>query len=84
MRYRQMTRPITVTAARTLYRHIPFKRALFSVVRQIVRLPERLYRHLHFEGPFATLIEGGRTFTMVSYGDVVENELFWGAGVTLG
>lgn len=74
--------PITATAAKKLYRHIPFKRELFSVVRRTARLPERLYRHLHFKGPFTISVGNGRTFKMYSYGDVVENELFWGFGTT--
>jgi FkbM family methyltransferase len=69
-------------AAKALYRHLPFKRALFSIVRRTTRLPERVYRHLHFEGPFAVPLGGGQSFQMYSYGDVVENELFWGFGST--
>lgn len=40
--------------------------------------PERIFRHLHKTGPFAiSLPEGRGTLNLMSWGNKVENELFW-------
>lgn len=41
-------------------------------------LPPGLYQHLHFEGPFAVRIDAGHSFRMISRGEQIENQLFWG------
>ena len=61
--------------ARKAYAAIPFKRQMFQPLRRL-GLPEPIYRHLHFEGPFDT----GLGFRLHAGGEVVENELFWGGG----
>src|SRR5690606_2225067 len=40
-------------------------------------LPESVYRHLHFEGPFTVRIDAEHEFRIISHGSVIENELFW-------
>lgn len=62
---------------RSLYRTIPFKRQLFGVLRMGPALPQSLYRHLHFDGPFDVLVDEAHRFRIHSYGTFVENELFW-------
>jgi FkbM family methyltransferase len=62
--------------ARQVYARLPFKQPVFEVARRLVRMPEPVYRHLHFHGPFTTEIEG-RSFQMLHHGYQVENELFW-------
>jgi FkbM family methyltransferase len=62
---------------RQVYRSIPFKTPIFELARQTVRLPERLYRHLHFTGPFTVSIDEQHRFRVISHGTFVENELFW-------
>lgn len=62
--------------ARRLYRALPFKRPVFELVRQLVRLPEPLYRHLHFEGVIDVPVNGG-SFRMAHHGTQIENEVFW-------
>ncbi len=43
-----------------------------------VTLPETVFKHLHKSGPFdIRLPEGRGTLTLMSWGDRVENELFW-------
>ena len=39
--------------------------------------PERVFRHLHFKGPFALRLPNGRAITLQSWGNRVENELAW-------
>lgn len=41
------------------------------------RPPERVFRHLHFEGPFTVVLPGGTQFTLYSWGSRVENEMAW-------
>src|SRR6185369_1528373 len=62
--------------ARKLYRAIPLKQPAFELVRRAVRLPEPLYRHLHFEGVIEVPV-GGRSFRMRHHGTQIENEVFW-------
>lgn len=63
--------------ARHVYRSIPFKRSLFELARAALPLPQRIYRHLHFRGPFEVSVDEARGFRMVSHGSLIENELFW-------
>lgn len=42
-----------------------------------IALPERLFRHLHFIGPFNTHIPDIGTVRLMSWGNVVENEIYW-------
>ena len=62
--------------AHKLYRAVPFKQQVFELVRQLVQLPEPLYRHLHFEGVFDVSVNRG-SFRMTHYGTQIENEVFW-------
>ena len=40
-------------------------------------LPERVFRHLHFEGTFQVVLPSGAKLNLYSWGDRVENELAW-------
>ena len=40
-------------------------------------LPERVFKHLHFTGPFTAKLPGGKSVTLYSWGNRVENELAW-------
>ncbi|MEE3358837.1 MAG: FkbM family methyltransferase [Pseudomonadota bacterium] len=42
-----------------------------------VRLPERIFRHLHFVGPFDVALPNGTQIKLFSWGNRVENELAW-------
>lgn len=61
--------------AKTVYRVLP-KRPLFDLLRH-AGLPQQVYRHLHFRGPFVTKMSNGSSFKMMSRGEILENELFW-------
>jgi FkbM family methyltransferase len=63
--------------ARRIYRAIPFKRQLFGQIRRGPALPQAIYQHLHFEGPFSVRIDTDHSFRIHSDGSYVENELFW-------
>lgn len=61
---------------RRVYRAIPLKKPVFELIRGIP-LPERFYRHLHFNGAFTVSIDEDHRFRINSHGTFVENELFW-------
>jgi len=62
---------------RSAYAALPFKKPIFELVRRHVRLPERVYQHLHFEAPITIPVRDGCTFAMHHFGAQVENDLFW-------
>lgn len=42
-----------------------------------VSVPETVFKHLHFKGPFTVKMPNGETLTLMSWGHRVENELYW-------
>ena len=53
-------------------------RPVAKALRRIgVPLPERLFRHLHFVGPFVLSLPDGSRLRLMSWGNRVENELYW-------
>mgnify|MGYP001258121299 CR=1 FL=1 len=62
---------------RSIYRAIPLKQALFSPFRSSGLVPERIYKHLHFNGEFTVRIDDEASFRIRHYGYMLENELFW-------
>src|SRR5947207_1172233 len=62
---------------RSLYRALPFKLQLFELLRRGPTLPNYLYQHMHFEGPFDVTIDSEHKFRIHSYTSHIENELFW-------
>lgn len=64
-------------AARRLWGRLPFRRPLLELWRRAGAPPERLWRHLYFEGDFDVRLGGGAAFRMRHFGALVENELFW-------
>jgi len=62
--------------ARAIYGALPLKHVVFAAMRKVWAPPERVFRHLHFEGPFAVTF-GGRSFRLFHAGTWIENTLFW-------
>lgn len=62
---------------RQMWRRLPGKQPLFELWRRGAAPPERIWRHLHFEGAFEVPLPLGATFHMRHFGQLVENELFW-------
>ncbi len=58
-----------------IYDGLPLKKEVFSIIRPL-NIPQKIYQHLSFKGPFKVNI--GRGFTINHYGFALENELFWG------
>lgn len=61
---------------RSAYKSLPAKAPIFRCLKNLP-LPEKLYRHLHFEGEFSVELLNGRKFRMFHFGNQVENDLFW-------
>jgi len=61
-----------------LYELIPFKKQLFLIIRKCIKLPESIYKHLHFKGIITIKIDANHSFKMYHLGVSEENELFWG------
>ena len=62
-----------------IYRAMPLKQQVFSVLRKIIRLPNSIYKHLYFDGVVSFRVNG-KLVKMNQRGYDVENTLFW-AGV---
>ena len=59
-----------------LYDLLPGKRIVLDPLRRMVRLPEPVFRHLHFRGIF-TVRAGPGSFRLRHHGTQIENEIFW-------
>ena len=64
-------------ALRAIYAATPLKAPVFSVLRRHIKLSERSYRHLHFNGQITIEIDSKTAFYIHHYGYQVENDLFW-------
>lgn len=70
------TTPAWRRAARAAYRSVPFKREVLTALRGVWQPPERVYRHLHFQGAFEATF-AGKSFQIFHSGTILENTLFW-------
>jgi FkbM family methyltransferase len=59
-----------------IYKSIPFKQQIFSVVRSVVTLPNSISKHLYFDGQVSFKV-GKKTVLMNQTSLDVENTLFW-------
>lgn len=50
---------------------------IYRALRRVWKPPRRIYQHLPYVGPFTVVVEPGTTMVMLSYGDVLENDMFW-------
>jgi len=62
---------------KSAYRKVPLKQTAYTVLSRIVKLPKRIYQHLHFEGFFEVEAAPGRSFQVYHHGAIEENEIFW-------
>ncbi len=63
--------------ARLIYTLIPFKKAIFTVLKKFWTPPKSIYRYLTFQGILKFKTTAGTSFKIRSYGDSIENEIFW-------
>jgi FkbM family methyltransferase len=61
---------------KSAYRMMPWKAEIFNVLRRLP-IPESLFKHLHFTGPFTARVNSSHSFRINHYGDIANNELFW-------
>ena len=65
------------TTLKAAWRHLPLKLPALRVLRAVLKLPVRVYQHLHFHGDFDVEVAPGAKFRIRSYANHVENDLFW-------
>jgi FkbM family methyltransferase len=59
------------------YRLVPFKKAIFFILKKVWAPPESIYQHLYFTGIITVNLDDQRNFKMMHYGYQLENEIFW-------
>lgn len=59
-----------------IYKNIPFKQQIFSLVKKIIKPPHSIYRHLYFNGIISFRVNN-KEIKMHQKGYDVENTLFW-------
>ncbi|MEO5650314.1 MAG: FkbM family methyltransferase [Ginsengibacter sp.] len=64
-------------ALKKIYKTIPFKRRLFSLLKKVWSPPESIYQHLYFNGLIEVSINDTRHFKIMHYGYRLEYEFFW-------
>lgn len=64
-------------AIRAIYKAIPFKKAIFEILRRVFSFPYSVYQHLHFKGVFTAYLPDGTKFKLYADNLQFENELFW-------
>lgn len=62
---------------RAIYASLPFKKLLFTGLKQLVKPKEYIYQHLHFSGLICVPILNDKKILIESRGDISENQLFW-------
>ena len=62
---------------KNLYHHLPFKKLLYTGLKQVWIPPAKVYQHLHFNDTIRIDAGAGNSFQMVHYGHELENEIFW-------
>ncbi len=63
--------------ARTLYRAIPAKNAIFSLMRSMTSPPYDVYKNLRFKGIVRVKIDGSSFKINTDYDKYIETKLFW-------
>lgn len=56
---------------------MPFKKAVYTVIRFLFRPRQSIYQHLYFKGVIKVKPDKNHSFKIMHYGYMVENELFW-------
>lgn len=60
-----------------IYKYIPLKKSLFTVIKHIYIPSKRIYQHLYFYDTFTVNINQREKFKLKHHGYELENELFW-------
>jgi FkbM family methyltransferase len=62
---------------KSIYKHIPFKKEFFSILKFFWKPSKKVYQHLYFIGKFKVSLAQKKYFYIMHYGHQVENEIFW-------
>tara|TARA_B100001989_G_C24525043_1_gene458144 strand:+ start:905 stop:1732 length:828 start_codon:yes stop_codon:yes gene_type:complete len=59
-----------------IYWRLPFKKTLFSLIKNLYVPSSEIYKHLRFKEPFTTHISKDHSFKIYN-SSIIENEIFW-------
>lgn len=62
---------------KSIYKILPFKKQVFSLLKRVWKPGKNIYQHLYFKGVINVPVEPGISFRINHYGYMVENEIFW-------
>lgn len=65
------------TTLKSIYKFIPLKKELYSLIKKIYKPKKNLYQHLHFTGNIIVKVDDLKSFRIRHHGYEVENEIFW-------
>jgi FkbM family methyltransferase len=65
------------TVLKNVYKSLPLKKEMFSLVKMVWTPSPTIYRHLYFKGDFKVKVDDEHSFLINHYGFQIENELFW-------
>lgn len=60
-----------------IYKKIPFKKELYSTLKQFWKPSSNIYKHLHFTGEFHVKVDDKHYFKLYHPGWEIENIIFW-------
>ena len=70
-------------ALKSLYKTLPLKKELFSLIKIFGTPSERIYKYLYFHDDIDVKVDESHSFKMRHYGFEIENSIFW-TGLTDG
>jgi len=62
---------------KNIYRIIPFKQQILTLLKFFWSPPHSIYQHLYFKGTLKIKIDKTHAFKIIHYGHTIENDLFW-------
>lgn len=65
------------SALKKVYKALPFKQEMFSLVKKVWTPGPDIFRHLYFDGQFKVNVDSNHSFLIRHFGYRIENELFW-------
>jgi FkbM family methyltransferase len=65
------------SALKKVYKALPFKQEMFSLVKKVWSPGPDIFRHLYFNGQFKVDVDSSHSFFIRHFGYQIENEIFW-------
>lgn len=65
------------SATKFVIHHLPFKKQIFTFMRNHFSVSQKIYKHLYFKGEIEVRVDKQHSFKMMHHGYELENDLFW-------